>query len=168
MHMHVPTKLHQHVLTGEVGRKSTGGGEGRGTSEWYFGWLAKKPFHLEKTMQHTSWAAIMIWSKCTITPGSWQHSRPEHTRMLRRLTQKLNGDIFITDLTQPRWRRKQERLRLRSHYTGYLFMPTREAIWYGMNSNGTELEQVVQTHRRSWRSGWSRGFGELNLNTHTP
>ena len=81
MHMHVPTKLHQHVFTGEVGRKSTRGGKGRGTSEWYFGWLAKKPFHLEKTMQHTSWAAIMIWSKCTITPGSWQHSRPEHTRM---------------------------------------------------------------------------------------
>ena len=34
-------------------------------------------------MQHTSWAAIMIWSKCTITPGSWQHSSPEHTRMPR-------------------------------------------------------------------------------------
>lgn len=83
MHMHVPTKLQQHVFTGEVGRKSTRGGKGRGTSEWYFGWLAKKPFHLEKTMQHTSWAAIMIWSKCTITPGSWQHSRPEHTRMPR-------------------------------------------------------------------------------------
>lgn len=149
MHMHVPTKLHQHVATGEVGRKSTRGGEGRGTSEWYFGWLAKKPFqqlYLEKTMQHTSWAAIMIWSKCTITPSSWQHSRPEHTRMLRR---------------------KQERLRLCSHYTGHLFMPTREAIWYGMNSNGTELEQVVQTHRRSWRSGWLRGFGELNPSPHS-
>ena len=30
MHMHVPTKLLQYVATGEVGRKSTRGGEGRG------------------------------------------------------------------------------------------------------------------------------------------
>lgn len=31
-----------------------------------------------------------------------------------------------------------------------------------MNSNGTELEQVIHTHRTSCRSGWLRGFVELN------
>ena len=31
-----------------------------------------------------------------------------------------------------------------------------------MNSNGTELEQVIHTHRTSCRSGWPRGFVELN------
>ena len=36
------------------------------------------------------------------------------------------------------------------------------AIWYGMNSNGRGLEQVVHTHWKSCRSGWPRGFGSLN------
>ena len=31
-----------------------------------------------------------------------------------------------------------------------------------MNGNGTELEQVVDTHRTSCRSGWPRDFGALN------
>ena len=31
-----------------------------------------------------------------------------------------------------------------------------------MNSDGTELEQVIHTHRTSCRSGWLRGFVELN------
>ena len=31
-----------------------------------------------------------------------------------------------------------------------------------MNSNGTELEQVIHAHRTSCRSGWPRGFVELN------
>ena len=31
-----------------------------------------------------------------------------------------------------------------------------------MNSNGTELEQVVHTLRTTCHSGWLRGFGELN------
>ena len=34
-----------------------------------------------------------------------------------------------------------------------------------MNSNGTELEQVIHTHRTSCRSGWPRGFVELNPST---
>ena len=49
-------------------------------------------------------------------------------------------------------------------------MPTRKAIRYSMNSNATELEQVVDTHRTSCRNGWPRGFGELNVNPspHSP
>ena len=35
-------------------------------------------------------------------------------------------------------------------------------IRYTVNSNSTELEQVVCKHQPSCRSGWSRGFGELN------
>ena len=31
-----------------------------------------------------------------------------------------------------------------------------------MIGNGTELEQVVDTHRTSCRSGWPRDFGALN------
>ena len=31
-----------------------------------------------------------------------------------------------------------------------------------MNSNNTEMEQVIHTHRTSSRSGWPRGFAELN------
>ena len=31
-----------------------------------------------------------------------------------------------------------------------------------MNSDGTELEQVVHTLRKWGRSGWPRGFGEVN------
>ena len=31
-----------------------------------------------------------------------------------------------------------------------------------MNSNSTELKQVVHTHRTSCRSSWPRGFGKLN------
>ena len=41
-------------------------------------------------------------------------------------------------------------------------MPKRKAIRYCRNSNGTDLEQVVQTHQTSHRSGWPSGFGELN------
>ena len=33
---------------------------------------------------------------------------------------------------------------------------------YSMSSNGTELEQVVHTHRTWCRSGWPREFGELS------
>ena len=46
-------------------------------------------------------------------------------------------------------------------------MPTRKAIRYSMNSNGTELEQVVHTHRTSYRSRLPRGFGELNPSPHS-
>ena len=38
---------------------------------------------------------------------------------------------------------------------------TRKAIRFSMNY-GTELKQVVHTHWTSCRSGWLRGFGELN------
>ena len=31
-----------------------------------------------------------------------------------------------------------------------------------MNSNGSELEQVIHTHRTSCRSSWRRRFIELN------
>ena len=33
---------------------------------------------------------------------------------------------------------------------------------FSMKSNGTELEQVFHTDRRSCRSGWTREFGNLN------
>ena len=36
-------------------------------------------------------------------------------------------------------------------------------IRYTVNSNSTELEQVVYKHQTSCRSGWQRGFGELNI-----
>ena len=40
--------------------------------------------------------------------------------------------------------------------------------WYRVNSNGTEMEKVVHTHRTSCRSGWSGWFtfGELNPSPH--
>ena len=38
---------------------------------------------------------------------------------------------------------------------------------YSVNSNGTELKQLVHTHRTSCRAGWPRGFGELNLSPHS-
>ena len=44
-----------------------------------------------------------------------------------------------------------------------------ELCRYSVNSNnGTEMEQVVHTHRTSCRSGWSGGFtfGELNPSPH--
>ena len=43
-----------------------------------------------------------------------------------------------------------------------LFVPTWKATRWSMNSNGTELEQVMHTNRTSCRSGWPRGFVELN------
>ena len=46
-------------------------------------------------------------------------------------------------------------------------MPTRKAIRYSVNSNGTKLEQVGHTHRTSRRGGWPRGFGELNPSPHS-
>ena len=42
-----------------------------------------------------------------------------------------------------------------------------KAIRYSVNSNGTELEQVVHTHRSSCRSGWPKRFGELNPSPHS-
>ena len=38
---------------------------------------------------------------------------------------------------------------------------------YKVNGKGTELEQVVHTHRTSYRSGWPGGFGELNPSLHS-
>ena len=58
-------------------------------------------------------------------------------------------------------------LRLRSHNTGQLFVPTRKALQYSVNSNGAELEQIVHTHRTSCHSGWPRGLGELNASPHS-
>ena len=43
---------------------------------------------------------------------------------------------------------------------------TRKAIRFSMNY-GTELKQVVHTHWPSCRSGWPRGFGDLNSWTST-
>ena len=54
-------------------------------------------------------------------------------------------------------------LRLRSHLIPEGFscrLETRN--WYTVNSSSTELEQVVYKHQTSCRSGWQRGFGELN------
>ena len=36
-----------------------------------------------------------------------------------------------------------------------------------MNSNGTELDQVVHTHRTLFWGGWPRGFGSLNPHAHS-
>ena len=51
------------------------------------------------------------------------------------------------------------------------FTPTWKLIRYIMDNNGTELEQVVHTHRKSCdtscRIGWPRGFGELNPSPHS-
>ena len=58
-------------------------------------------------------------------------------------------------------------LRLRSHNTGQLFVPTRKALQYSVNSNGAEPEQIVHTHRTSCHSGWPRGLGELNASPHS-
>ena len=38
---------------------------------------------------------------------------------------------------------------------------------YSVNSNGTELKQLVHTDRTSCRAGWPRGFGELDLTPHS-
>ena len=38
---------------------------------------------------------------------------------------------------------------------------------YSVNGKGTELEQVVHTHRTSYRSGWPGGFGELNASLYS-
>ena len=46
---------------------------------------------------------------------------------------------------------------------GFLCRRTR----YSVNSKGTELKQLVHTHRTSCRAGWPRGFGELNLSPHS-
>ena len=46
---------------------------------------------------------------------------------------------------------------------GYVHtIPDKKAFWYSMNSNGTELEQVVHAHQTSCLTGWPRGFSELN------
>ena len=37
---------------------------------------------------------------------------------------------------------------------------------YTVNSSSTELEQVAYKHQTSCRSGWQRGFGELNPSPH--
>ena len=46
-------------------------------------------------------------------------------------------------------------------------MPARKAFKYSVNSNDPELEQVVHTHRTSYRRGWLRGFAELNPSPHS-
>jgi len=38
---------------------------------------------------------------------------------------------------------------------------------YSVNDKGAELEQVVHTHRTSYRSSWPGGFGELNPSLHS-
>ena len=54
-------------------------------------------------------------------------------------------------------------LRLWSHHIPESFSCRLEMrIRYTINSNSTELEQVVYKHQTSCRSGWPRGFGELN------
>ena len=58
-------------------------------------------------------------------------------------------------------------LKLSTHITGELFVPRRKAIQFSRNGNGTDLEQVVHTHRKSCRNGWPSGFGELNPSPHS-
>ena len=58
------------------------------------------------------------------------------------------------------WQLNPTWFRLCSQYTGWFFVPTPKAIRYSMNSNDTELEQVLHTHWTSsscW-SGWPRGL----------
>ena len=58
-------------------------------------------------------------------------------------------------LTEVRFTKLENKIHLKSYkfyrlctqYTGYLSVPTRQTIRYSMNSNDTELEQVVHTHR---------------------
>ena len=45
-------------------------------------------------------------------------------------------------------------------------MFTLSSVRYGMNSNGTDWK-VVHVHLTSCRSGWPRGFGELNPRSHS-
>ena len=52
-------------------------------------------------------------------------------------------------------------------YVYIAFVPTQKAIRYSMNSNGTDLEQVVYTHRTYYWKGWPRGFGEMNHSPHS-
>ena len=53
----------------------------------------------------------------------------------------------------------KQALRLCLHYTGSLFVTTWKVIWYSMNSNCRELEQVVHTHQTSvWLTSISVGF----------
>ena len=53
--------------------------------------------------------------------------------------------------------------RLCSHHIPEGFSSRLEMrIWYTVNSNSTELEQVVYKHQKSCRSSWPRGIGELN------
>ena len=54
--------------------------------------------------------------------------------------------------------------RLCSHHIPEGFSSRLEMrIRYTVNSNSTELEQVVYKHQTSCRSGWQRGFSELNI-----
>ena len=45
--------------------------------------------------------------------------------------------------------RKIRNIQLANMRIGELFVPARKAINYSLNSNGTELEQVLHTHRTS-------------------
>ena len=66
---------------------------------------------------------------------------------------------------------------LRAKQSGYVYTTSdkihadMKTYRYIMDNNGTELEQVVQTHRTSCdtscRIGWPRGFGELNPSPHS-
>ena len=47
------------------------------------------------------------------------------------------------------------------------FRADRKSYQYSKNSSGTDLEQVVHTHRTSWRNGWPRWFCSLNPNPHS-
>ena len=42
-----------------------------------------------------------------------------------------------------------------------------DTIWYSTSSNDTELEQVIHRQWTSCRSGWLRGFGSPNPDSHS-
>ena len=83
-----------------------------------------------------------------------------------------NTETGVTDL----WRHQcmstvYMHVYLHSLYWGYVYtLPNSFSCQrkiYSVNAKGTELEQVVHTHRTSYRSGWPGGFGELNSSLHS-
>ena len=64
---------------------------------------------------------------------------------------------------------KTQAIFLCSDYTRLLIMPTQKGILYStcVNSNSTEPEQVVHTHRTPCWSRWPGGFCALNPSHHS-
>ena len=57
------------------------------------------------------------------------------------------------------------KLRLCPYCTGWFYVVPQNAIWHRMNRNGL-WHKSLTTRRTSCRSGWPRGFGQLNSSLH--